>query len=286
MYREKENALLLTMTCPDQVGIVAEVSRFLAERRCNIVESAQFEDRLNDMFYMRVAFIPEAPGQEFALRAAFLPIADRLHMQWELVPRFQPMRTLVLVSKFGHCLNDLVFRHKINALPIDIRGVVSNHTTFERFCAANDMPFSHIPVTPQTKAEAEAQVIEVIENQQIELIVLARYMQVLSDNLCSRYPGRIINIHHSLLPSFMGAKPYHRAHERGVKLIGATAHYVTADLDEGPIIEQGVAAVRHNMTPEDLVAKGREIETLVLSSAVQAHAERRVFLNGLRTVVF
>lgn len=286
MSNNDKPVFLLTITCPDQVGIVAEVSQFLARNRYNIVESAQFDDQLNKMFFMRVAFMPENGADLPQLRAAFGEIAKKLQMKWEIVPQRQPVRTLIMVSKFGHCLNDLVFRHKINALPIDVRGVVSNHLTFERFCKANDVPFTHIPVTPETKAQSEQQLVQLIEEQEIELIILARYMQVLSDGLCRRYAGRIINIHHSLLPSFKGAKPYHRAHERGVKLIGATAHYVTADLDEGPIIEQGVANVRHNMTPDDLVAKGREIETLVLASAVQAHAERRVFQNGLRTVIF
>lgn len=286
MSNNDNKTFLLTIAGPDQVGIVAEVSQCLAKHHCNIVESGQFDDQLNNMFFMRIAFVSENGVREPELRADFEKVADKLGMHWEIVPQNQPMRTLIMVSKFGHCLNDLVFRHKINALPIDVRGVVSNHTTFERFCTANNVPFTHIPVTPDTKRESEERLAEIVEEQKIELIILARYMQVLSDDLCRRYSGRIINIHHSLLPSFKGAKPYHRAHERGVKLIGATAHYVTADLDEGPIIEQGVANVRHNMTPNDLVAKGREIETLVLASAVQAHAERRVFLNGLRTVVF
>tara|TARA_R110000782_G_scaffold117364_4_gene207711 strand:- start:21581 stop:22438 length:858 start_codon:yes stop_codon:yes gene_type:complete len=282
----RENSLLLTIICPDKIGIVADVSRFLAEHRCNIVESAQFEDPLENQFFMRVAFMPEGEYGLDALRTAFGPTGEKHHMQWQMMPQSTPMRTLVMVSKFGHCLNDLVFRHKIGALPIDLRMVVSNHGTFEQFTQANGLPFTHIPVTPETKAQAERQLIDIIEGEEIELIILARYMQVLSDAFCARYSGRIINIHHSLLPSFKGAKPYHRAHERGVKLVGATAHYVTADLDEGPIIEQGVTAVRHNMTPDDLVAKGREVETTVLSTAVQLHSERRVFLNGKRTVVF
>lgn len=281
-----ENTLLLTISCPDAIGIVADVSRFLAEHRCNIVESAQFEDPVNNMFFMRVAFVPEGIWGERELVPAFAPISDKHGMQWKIMPQNTPMRTLVMVSKFGHCLNDLVFRCRINALPVDLRKVVSNHTTFAQFATANGVPFQHIPVTPDSREAAEQALIDIIEGEGIELIVLARYMQVLSDAFCARYAGRIINIHHSLLPSFKGAKPYHRAYERGVKMIGATAHYVTADLDEGPIIEQNVTRVGHNMLPDQLVTKGREVETMVLSNAVQMHAERRVFLNGSRTVIF
>lgn len=278
--------ILLNITCADRIGIVADVSRFLAENSCNIVESAQFEDPLNRTFFMRVAFRPEGTCSLDSLTTGFAPVAERYAMAWRMVPRAARMPTLIMVSKFGHCLNDLLFRHRIGALPIDLRMIVSNHDSFAGLAQASGIPFVHLPVTSDTKPETEARLVELIEDEGIELLVLARYMQVLSDRFCARYPGQIINIHHSLLPSFKGAKPYHRAHERGVKLIGATAHYVTADLDEGPIIEQGVAPVRHNMSPEDLIAKGREVETSVLSTAVQLHAERRVFLNGPRTVVF
>jgi len=281
-----DNRFLLTITCPDAIGIVASVSHFLAEHECNIVESAQFEDQANNMFFMRVAFVPEGAAGQHVLETRFATIAARHDMQWQIMPQDKPMRTLVMVSKFGHCLNDLVFRHQIKSLPIDIRMVVSNHQTFEQFSTVNGLPFHHIPVTAETKAEAEHKLVDLIEHEEIELIILARYMQVLSDEFCARYSGRIINIHHSLLPSFKGAKPYHRAYERGVKMVGATAHYVTADLDEGPIIEQGITPVLHNMLPDALVAKGREVETTVLSHAVQLHAERRVFLNGKRTVIF
>ncbi len=281
-----DNTLLLTISCPDAIGIVADVSRFLADHQCNIVESAQFDDRTSNMFFMRVAVVPEGSSGQSELEAAFQEIALKRSMQWQLAPLNKPVRTLIMVSKFGHCLNDLVFRYKTDALPIDLRMVVSNHTRFERFVKAGDIPFHHMPVTPETKTDVERQLVDLIEDNDIELIILARYMQVLSDEFCSRYSGRIINIHHSLLPSFKGAKPYHRAYERGVKMIGATAHYVTADLDEGPIIEQGVTKVSHNMMADELVAKGREIETVVLSNAVQMHAERRVFLNGNRTVAF
>ncbi len=285
--KSDDTILLLTISCPDEIGIVADVSAFLAEHRCNIVESGQFEDRMNNMFFMRVAFVSEGGADEALLQDAFVPIAEKHAMQWQLAPRNKPMRTLIMVSRFGHCLNDLVFRANTEALPaMDLRMVVSNHTLFERFVEAADIPFHHIPVTPETKAEAEQRLVDLIEGDGIELIILARYMQVLSDEFCARYSGRIINIHHSLLPSFKGAKPYHRAYERGVKMIGATAHYVTADLDEGPIIDQGVTKVSHTMLPDQLVAKGREIETAVLSNAVEMHSERRVFLNGNRTVVF
>jgi len=281
-----DTTLLLTITCPDAIGIVANVSHFLAERQCNIVESAQFEDQTNNMFFMRVAFVPESGISLNDLETAFATVADKHDMQWQMTQQSKPMRTLIMVSKFGHCLNDIVFRHEVKSLPIDIRMVVSNHLTFEKFSTDNGLPYHHIPVTAETKAEAEQRLIDLIESEGIELIILARYMQVLSDEFCARYAGRIINIHHSLLPSFKGAKPYHRAYERGVKMVGATAHYVTADLDEGPIIEQNVTPVRHNMLPDELVAKGREVETTVLSHAVQLHAERRVFLNGKRTVIF
>jgi len=207
-------------------------------------------------------------------------------MQWQILEKAACVRTLVMVSKLGHCLNDLLFRHRIGALPIDLRMVVSNHNDFAELSRQNHIPFHLMLVTPETKAEQEAALSQLIEAEQIELIVLARYMQVLSEDFCARYPGRIINIHHSLLPSFKGAKPYHRAYERGVKLIGATAHYVTADLDEGPIIEQGVQRVRHTFSSDDLVAIGREIETTVLATAVRWHAQHRVLLNGVRTVVF
>jgi formyltetrahydrofolate deformylase len=198
----------------------------------------------------------------------------------------RPMRTLLMVSKLGHCLNDLLFRHRIGAVPIDVRMIVSNHTDFASLAEHDGIPFHVLPVTPETKTGAEAKLVEMIEAEGVELIVLARYMQVLSEEFCARYAGRIINIHHSFLPSFKGAKPYHRAHDRGVKLIGATAHYVTADLDEGPIIEQGVERVRHNNSPGDLVAIGRDVESVVLARAVQWHAEHRVLLNGHRTVIF
>jgi len=277
---------VLTLSCPDRTGIVAAVGQFLVENGCNIVESAQYGEPANGRFFMRTGFNSLAGRDLASLECAFEPIADRYEMQVQFFDLSVPVRTLVMVSKLGHCLNDLLFRHRIGAMPIDLRLIVSNHGDFEGLANHNAIPFVYAPVTPETKAEAERALIELIEKHDIELIVLARYMQVLSEDFCARYPGRIINIHHSFLPSFKGAKPYHRAHERGVKLIGATAHYVTADLDEGPIIEQGVERVRHNFAPNDLVAIGRDVESVVLARAVQWHAERRVLLNGHRTVIF
>jgi len=277
---------LITLSCPDRMGIVADVSRFLFDHSCNIVENAQFGDRGNGRFFLRTSFQSLAGYTLPALRDAFAPIARKFDMQVQFCDQSVPVRTLVIVSRLGHCLNDLLFRHRIGALPIDLRLIVSNHGDFAQLAEQNGLPFHFLPVTPETKAQQENVLAGLIEAEGIELIVLARYMQVLSEDFCARYPGRIINIHHSFLPSFKGAKPYHRAHDRGVKLIGATAHYVTADLDEGPIIEQGVERVRHNFSAEELVAIGRDVESVVLARAVQWHAERRVLLNGHRTVIF
>jgi formyltetrahydrofolate deformylase len=277
---------LITLSCPDRTGIVAEVGRFLVDNGCNIVESAQYGDRQNGRFFMRTSF-HSLEGRDLAsLEAAFAPVAARFEMDARLFDLAKPVRTLLMVSRLGHCLNDLLFRHRIGAIPLDVRMIVSNHGDFARLAEHDGIPFHVLPVTAETKAESEAQLIQLIEAEGVELIVLARYMQVLSEEFCARYPGRIINIHHSFLPSFKGAKPYHRAHDRGVKLIGATAHYVTSDLDEGPIIEQGVERVAHNQSPNDLVAIGRDVESVVLARAVQWHAEHRVLLNGHRTVVF
>ncbi|QUD89645.1 formyltetrahydrofolate deformylase [Phenylobacterium montanum] len=277
---------LITLACPDRPGIVAEVGGFLVEHGCNIVESAQYFDPDNGRFFLRTAF-QSLRGQGLAdLEAAFAPIAERRAMQARFFDCAQPMRTVVMVSRLGHCLNDLLFRHSIGALPIEVRAVVSNHPDFEDLARRHGVPFHFMPVTPETKAAQEARLAQLIEDEGVELIVLARYMQVLSEDFCARYPGRIINIHHSFLPSFKGAKPYHRAHDRGVKLIGATAHYVTADLDEGPIIEQGVERVRHKHRADDMVAIGRDVESVVLARAVRWHAEHRVLMNDHRTVVF
>jgi formyltetrahydrofolate deformylase len=279
-------SFLLTLSCPDRVGVVADVARFLVENDCNILESAQFGDANNRQFYLRTAFEPISGAGLAQLRLAFTPIAAAYGMRAEFFDQRRRTATIIMVSKFGHCLNDLLFRWRIGALPIDIKAVISNHTDFQGLVEDAGLPFLHLPVTPETKAEQAAQVSEAIEALETELVVLARYMQVLPPDLCARYLGRIINIHHSFLPSFKGARPYHAAFKRGVKLIGATAHYVTADLDEGPIIEQAVERVQHSHSVADYIAVGRDVEAMVLARAVKWHAERRVLLNGHRTVVF
>ncbi|RVU21393.1 formyltetrahydrofolate deformylase [Streptomyces antnestii] len=277
---------VLTLSCPDKQGIVHAVSSYLFMTGCNIEDSQQFGDHDTGLFFMRVHFSADAPVTAEKLRASFAAIGDSFHMDWQIHRASERMRVVLMVSKFGHCLNDLLFRARIGALPVDIAAVVSNHTDFAELVASYDIPFHHIPVTKENKPEAEARILELVRTEGVELVVLARYMQVLSDDLCKELSGRIINIHHSFLPSFKGAKPYHQAHARGVKLIGATAHYVTADLDEGPIIEQEVERVGHDVTPDQLVAIGRDVECQALARAVKWHAERRILLNGRRTVVF
>jgi formyltetrahydrofolate deformylase len=284
--RPETDHYVLTLSCPDKQGIVHAVSSYLFMTGCNIEDSRQFGDHDTGLFFMRVAFSAEAPVSVEKLRASFAAIGDSFRMDWEIHRAEDRMRIVLMVSKFGHCLNDLLFRSRIGALPVEIAAVVSNHPDFRELVSTYDIPFHHIPVTKDTKADAEQQVLDLVAAENVELVVLARYMQVLSDNLCKQLSGRIINIHHSFLPSFKGAKPYHQAHARGVKLIGATAHYVTADLDEGPIIEQEVARVGHEVTPEQLVAIGRDVECQALARAVKWHSEHRVLLNGHRTVVF
>ncbi|MET9679763.1 formyltetrahydrofolate deformylase [Streptomyces coeruleorubidus] len=277
---------VLTLSCPDRKGIVHAVSSYLFMTGCNIEDSQQFGDHDTGLFFMRVHFSADAPVTLDKLRASFAAIGDSFQMDWQLNRADEKMRILLMVSKFGHCLNDLLFRARTGALPVEIAGVVSNHTDFAELVDSYNIPFHHIPVTKDTKSEAEARLLDIVREEGVELVVLARYMQVLSDDLCKALAGRIINIHHSFLPSFKGAKPYHQAHARGVKLIGATAHYVTADLDEGPIIEQEVERVGHDVTPEGLVAIGRDVECQALARAVKWHAERRILLNGRRTVIF
>ena len=279
------HAYVLTLSCPDRRGIVHAVSGFLLEHGGNIEEAAQYNDHDTGLFFMRVQFACDSLD-DAALRAKLAPFAEPFGMQWQLHTTSQPMRTVIMVSKEGHCLNDLLFRWKSGLLPLDIRAIVSNHREFYQLAASYNVPFHHIPVTAATKPQAEAKQYEIIEAEGAELVVLARYMQVLSDDLCRKLAGRAINIHHSFLPSFKGAKPYYQAHDRGVKLIGATAHYVTADLDEGPIIEQDVARVDHSRTVEDLTAQGRDTESQVLARAVKWHSEHRVLLNGHKTVIF
>jgi len=281
-----DQAYLLTIVCPDRPGIVHAVSGFLVERGGNIVESQQFDDLETDRFFMRVRFTVDVAGGIEELRTGFASVAARFAMTWELWDASAPYRTLILVSKFTHCLNDLLFRWSSGSLQIDVPAVVSNHPDAERLVSSYGVPFHHIPVTPDTKASAETALLSLVDELDIHLVVLARYMQVLSDGTCRALAGRAINIHHSFLPSFKGAKPYHQAFERGVKLVGATAHYVTPDLDEGPIIEQDVVRVDHGIGAEQLVAAGRDVECQVLSRAVRWHSETRVLLNGHKTVVF
>ncbi len=275
---------VLTLSCPDTKGIVHAVSSYLFMTGCNIEDSQQFGDPDTGLFFMRVHFSGNVTVEQ--LRASFSAVGESFRMDWQIHRAERKMRVLLMVSKFGHCLNDLLFRSRIGALPVEIAAVVSNHTDFEELAGSYGIPFHHIPVTKDTKEEAEERLLRLVEDENVELVVLARYMQIISDNLCKRLSGRIINIHHSFLPSFKGAKPYHQAHARGVKLIGATAHYVTADLDEGPIIEQEVERVSHQVTPEQLVAVGRDVECQALARAVKWHSEHRVLLNGHRTVVF
>lgn len=278
--------LVLTVTCESRRGIVAAISSLLARHGCNITDAAQFDDIGNGRFFMRVRFRSEEGASPEDLRAAFADLAPELAMDWAIHEPAQRMKVLLMVSNFGHCLNDLLYRWSIGALPIEIVGVVSNHMTYQKVVVNHDIPFHHIRVTAANKPEAEARLLQIVEETGTDLIVLARYMQVLSDALCRRMEGRIINIHHSFLPSFKGANPYRQAHERGVKLIGATAHYVTADLDEGPIIEQDTVRVTHAQSPSDYVSLGRDVEAAVLARAIHAHIHHRVFLNGAKTVVF
>jgi formyltetrahydrofolate deformylase len=278
-------AYVLTLACPDRPGIVHAVSGFLLERGGNIEEAAQYNDHDTGLFFMRVQFACEQLTFE-DLKVQLKFFAEPFKMVWQLHATTQPMRAVILVSKEGHCLNDLLFRWKSGLLPLEIAAIISNHRDFYQLAAGYNVPFHHMPVSAATKAQVEARQFEVIEGEGAELVVLARYMQILSDDLCRKLAGRAINIHHSFLPSFKGAKPYYQAHDRGVKLIGATAHYVTANLDEGPIIEQDVARVDHSATVDDLTAQGRDTESQVLARAVKWHSEHRVLINGHKTVIF
>ena len=277
------HAYILTLSCPDRLGLVHAVSGFLLEHGGNIEEAAQYNDNATGLFFMRVQFACDQHDHA-TLKARLATFAEPHQMCWTLHATAAPMKTVLMVSKEGHCLNDLLFRWKSGLLPIDIRSIISNHRDFYQLAASYNVPFHHIPMTSATKAQARQ--LEIIEAEGAELVVLARYMQILSLDLCQKLAGRAINIHHSFLPSFKGAKPYYQAHDRGVKLIGATAHYVTADLDEGPIIEQDVARADHTDTVEDLTARGRDTESQVLARAVKWHSEHRVILNGHKTVIF
>jgi formyltetrahydrofolate deformylase len=300
-----DHSFILKLSCADRPGIVHAVSGFLFERGSNILDSAQFGDSHTGEFFMRVHFqqVGGDPGLD-ALRTAFSTLAEQFGMRWELHDATVKPRVVIMVSKIGHCLNDLLFRYRTGQLNIEIPAIISNHKDFYQLAASYDIPFHHFPLaqaaaakgegkgeakgesSADAKAAQEARVLEVIDEHQADLVVLARYMQILSPQLCDRLAGRAINIHHSFLPSFKGAKPYYQAFDRGVKLIGATAHYVTTDLDEGPIIEQEVERVDHSMAPEQLTAIGRDVECVTLARAVKWHVEHRIVLNGSKTVVF
>ena len=283
-----KDQFILILKCPDRKGVVAAVSGFLADNDASILESNHFNERITDQFYMRTVFRPDGddmPPLE-DMRKGFDLIARRFNMEWELFDASIKPKVLIAVSKFGHCLYDLLHRWRSGILPVDIVGVVSNHDDMRSFVEWSGIAYFHLPVTKDTKAEQETAFLGLVKDLDVDLVVLARYMQILSPELCRALSGRCINIHHSFLPSFKGAKPYHQAFERGVKIIGATAHYVTTDLDEGPIIEQGVQRVDHGDTPDDLVEIGRDVECNVLARAVLWHVERRIVVNGRKTVVF
>ncbi len=282
---QTHSTYILNLSCPDRRGIVHAVSGFLLEHGANIEEAAQYNDHDTGLFFMRVQFACDSLNHA-QLQELLPTLAEPLQMHCQLHAAARPMRAVIMVSKEGHCLNDLLFRCKSGWLALDVRAIISNHRDFYQLAASYNIPFHHLPLNATNKAQVEAKQLEVIDAEGAELVVLARYMQILSDPMCRALNGRAINIHHSFLPSFKGARPYHQAHERGVKLIGATAHYVTADLDEGPIIEQDVARVDHTKTVEDLSAMGRDTESQVLARAVKWHSEHRVLLNGHKTVIF
>jgi formyltetrahydrofolate deformylase len=287
MPEPANDEFVLTLACPEQRGIVHAVSGYLLDHGCDIIDNRQFGDRKAGRFFMRVHFVTDRAGMDLvSLRTAFAALAETYRMSWQLVGVDERPRVLIMVSKFGHCLNDLLYRWKTDQLKVELPVIVSNHRDLEDVVTAAGVPFVHIPVTRDTKAEAEARLLEVVERYEIDLVVLARYMQVLSDDVCKRLEGRAINIHHSFLPSFTGARPYHQAYQRGVKVIGATAHYVTSELDEGPIIEQELIRVDHALGPEEFVVIGRDAECLALARAVQWHVERRVLLNATHTIIF
>ncbi len=283
---QKGADFVLMIAAEDRKGIVAAVANSIASQDCNIVESSQYGDANTGRFFMRVAIsVPKEMTTE-SFSAGFTPVATAYQLDWRIHDLTQKLRTMIMVSQGGHCLNDLLYRTSTGRLPMTITSIVSNHTTWQRRAKHEGIDFHHLPITPESKMEQESRLMELVETQQVDLVILARYMQVLSDQLCRKLDGRVINIHHSFLPGFKGAKPYHRAYERGVKMVGATAHYVTPDLDEGPIITQDVSIVDHADTVEDLISQGQDTESRVLSRAVKLHLEHRVMLNGARTIVF
>ncbi|HZU64817.1 MAG TPA: formyltetrahydrofolate deformylase [Novosphingobium sp.] len=277
---------VLLVSCVDRKGIVAAIANSIAAQDCNIVENSQFGDAETGRFFMRVAIAAPKSVSVDSFKAAFLPVASAYHLDWQVHDLHVKQRAIIMVSKGGHCLNDLIYRTATGFLPMEITSIVSNHMTWARRAEHEGLPYHYLPVTPETKAAQEEKLMALIDEEQVDLIILARYMQVLSDATCRKLEGRVINIHHSSLPAFKGARPYHRAYERGVKLVGATGHYVTPDLDEGPIIAQDVTHVDHADTVDDLIAQGQETESRVLTRAVKAHLEHRVMLNGQRTIVF
>ena len=286
MADEARTEVVVTLTCPDRVGIVAAVAGYLASQGVNLLDCQQHSDRETGRFFLRIQAEAPAGTTAAALAAGMAPMAGEFEMDYGVHDPGERQRILLLVSKLGHCLNDLLYRYRIGALKAEIVGVVSNHPDFADLVASYGIPFHHLPVTADTKAAQEAQLLALVEGERVDLVVLARYMQILSEETTAQLSGRAINIHHSFLPSFKGARPYHQAFARGVKLVGSTAHYVTTDLDEGPIIEQDTVRVRHIDSPERLVATGRDVECVVLARAVTWHLEHRVFLNGNKTVVF
>jgi formyltetrahydrofolate deformylase len=277
---------VLLIACEDRKGIVAAVANSIASQDCNIVENAQYGDGHTGRFFMRVAICGPAHMTIESFTSAFTPVATAFRLDWRIHDLRLKLRAMIMVSQGGHCLNDLLYRTSTGRLPMTITSVVSNHVIWQRRAEHEGIAFHHLPINPENKLEQEAKLLAMVEDQQVDLIILARYMQVLSDQLCRKLDGRVINIHHSFLPGFKGAKPYHRAYERGVKMVGATAHYVTPDLDEGPIITQDVSIVDHADTVDDLISQGQDTESRVLSRAVKLHLEHRVMLNGNRTVVF
>ncbi|MEX4005156.1 formyltetrahydrofolate deformylase [Paraburkholderia sp. EG285A] len=278
--------IVLKVSCQDQVGIVTAVSQCVSNIGGNIVESGQFVDPDTEQLFMRVCFSVPSDQHYAEFKETFAPVATRHDMQWDAFDMSVKPRVLVMVSQLGHCLNDLLYRYSIDQLPMELVGIVSNHEVFRRRAEHEGIPFHYMPVTPENKLSQESKLLDLIDRENIDLVILARYMQILSDDLSRRLSGRVINIHHSFLPSFKGAKPYHQAHKRGVKLIGATAHYVTADLDEGPIIEQDVRRVDHTADANAMVGLGRDTESQVLAKAVKLHLEQRILLNHDRTIIF
>lgn len=276
---------IFTLSCQDRPGIVAAVATTLSNAQCNIEEASQFNDPLSGRFFMRMEIKPLTDSSLSSFEESFTRIADEYEMNWKLRSKNAPVKTLVMVSKTDHCLNDILYRWRTKHLNIDIVGIASNHETNRNLAEARGIPYHYLPVTPETKNIQEQQMKDLIEQTDAELIVMARYMQILTDDFCNTYPGRVINIHHSFLPGFKGARPYHQAYERGVKIIGATAHFATADLDEGPIIEQDVVHIDHSYPPHKLQSLGRDTEARVLSRAIEKYTERRIFMQGNRTVI-